>query len=325
METMSQFGLGCATFASDWRGVPDDEARRILVTAYREGIWFLDTAHMYGNGRSETLIGEVLGSYRDKLTVCTKIGVRLSDPADSNTMAPDSRTDSLLRQAEESLSRLGTDYVDYLLLHQPDPRRSAQEQMESLAVVRDRGLARHVGFSNYPLDACEAALSTGIPEAVEYSLNLIDNRNVPQLRAAAGSCLRITFGTFAHGLLAEDLSADTEFGAGDWRSRSRASGDARTSGNVYFAGPAYSANLMIAQELRQIGRQHGLTLGDVAIAALREFGLSEVTVLGCRSVAELQSNLRGGSGDLPAEASRAVRAVLSSCATSPAANGPVTA
>lgn len=319
METISQFGLGCATFVSSWRGVAEDEARQILLTAYREGIRFLDTAHMYANGRSETMIGEVLGAYRDQLTICTKIGVRLSDPADANTMEPDSRTDSLLRQAEESLSRLGTDYVDYLLLHQPDPRRPAQEQMESLAVVRERGLAHHVGFSNYPLDACEAALSTGIPEAVEYSLNLIDNRNVPQLRAAAGNCLRITFGTFAHGLLAEDLSADTEFGASDWRSRSRASGDARTSGNVYFAGQAYSANLLTAHELREIGRRYGLSLGDVAIAALREFGLSDVTLLGCRSVTELQSNLRGSSGDLPPEASRAIRAVLSSCATSPAA------
>src|SRR5258707_2301341 len=103
---MSEFGLGCGTFVGKGRGVSEDEARRILLAAYEEGIRFLDTAHMYGNGRSETLIGEVLGAHRDELAICTKAGVRLSNPVDVNTMEADSRTDSLLRQAEESLSRL---------------------------------------------------------------------------------------------------------------------------------------------------------------------------------------------------------------------------
>lgn len=120
---MSQFGLGCATFVTKARGVAEDEARRILRTAYEDGIRFFDTAHMYGGGQSETLIGEVLSVHRDELTILTKAGVRLSDLADVNTMEPDSRTDSLLRQAEESLTRLRTDHVDYFLLHQPDPRR----------------------------------------------------------------------------------------------------------------------------------------------------------------------------------------------------------
>ncbi|GAA1850536.1 aldo/keto reductase [Pseudonocardia ailaonensis] len=317
---MSAFGLGCASFVSEARGVAVEEARQILRTALDEGIDFLDTANMYAGGDSERLIGEVVADRRSEYTLCTKVGVRLSDPTDTRTMTTDSTTDALLRQVEESLGRLRTDHVDYLLLHQFDPARSPQEQMESLAAVRERGLTRKVGFSNFPVDAAEAALSTGIAEAVEYSLNLIDDRNVPQLRAAGEhGCLRISFGTFAHGLLAEDLSATTEFGPLDWRRRSRESGDARTSGNVFYAGDAYAANLAVADALRGIGREHGFTLGELAVAALANLGLSDVVLLGCRSVAELRSNLDGGGKPLPEEAARAVREVLAACPTAPVA------
>jgi aryl-alcohol dehydrogenase-like predicted oxidoreductase len=285
-------GLGCATFVTKSRGVPEREAVAILDAAYDAGVRFFDTARMYAGGRSEELLGEVLADRRDTITILTKGGVEMSDPNDVATMRFDASRSALRRHLEESLVRLRTDHVDVFVIHQLDTSRPIEEQMETLAGLRDEGLARAVGFSNFPIDACRAALATGVPNVVEYSYSLVDGRNVPMLDSTAAAGLhRIAFGVFAHGLLAEDLAEDTEFAVGDWRRRSRTTGDARNSGNALFAGSAYMANLAVARSLRRIAAGRGLALGPFVLAMSVAFGRADRYLIGCRSTAELRENL----------------------------------
>jgi aryl-alcohol dehydrogenase-like predicted oxidoreductase len=183
--------------------------------------------------------------------------------------------------------------------------------METLAGFRDEGLARAVGFSNFPLEACRAAIATGVPNVVEYSLSLIDPRNLPMLDSAAEAGLhRIGFGVFAHGLLAEPLTEDSQFIAGDWRQRSRTTGDARNSGNALFAGDAYLRNLETARALRELAEARGMELGPFVLAMSVALGRADRYLVGCRSTGELHQNL-GALEMVPTAADReAVAAVL---------------
>lgn len=308
---IERLGLGCATFVSKGRGVAEEEAVAILEAAYGAGIRFFDTAHMYGAGRSEELIGEVLADRRASLTLCTKGGVHLRVPTDVATMEPDSSTPALRRQLEQSLGRLQTEHVDLFLLHQPDPRRSPEEQMESLATIREEGFAREVGLSNFNLEDCRRALATGIPTVVEYTFSLIDGRSLAALEAAADAgARRITYGTFAHGLLAEDLTPDTEFGPADWRRRSRDTGDANTSGNILYAGSAYRENLAIAGALRELASGRGLSLGAFTLAMTLDSDRTDTVLVGARSATELADDLTALTLDVTDDERSAVAAIV---------------
>ena len=308
---IERLGLGCATFVSEGRGVPEDEAVAILESAYAVGIRFFDTAHMYGGGRSEELIGEVLADHRSTLMLCTKGGVDLRDLTDVATIEPDSSASALRRQLDQSLRRMRTDHVDLFLLHRPDPRRTPEEQMESLAIIRDEGLALQVGLSNFAPADCERALATGIPTVVEYSFSLVDDRNFETLDAAHRmGARRITFGTFAHGLLAEDLTEETVFGQADWRRRSRQTGDSNTSGNFLYAGAAYEANLRIAAALRELATERGLSLGAFTLAMTLDSGLTDTVLVGARSTSELADDLTALTLDVADEERGAVATML---------------
>ena len=109
------WGIGGRTVNQTSYGETDDRTSRLaLARAYDCGITFFDTSAAYGNGRSETLIGEVLAGVRDKVVVATKAGYEAWD------RPPDFSAAAIVASAERSLGRLRTDYLDVLLLHETD-------------------------------------------------------------------------------------------------------------------------------------------------------------------------------------------------------------
>lgn len=309
--SVGRIGIGCATLIRD--GVAPGAGRAIIERALQAGVNVLDTAAFYGAGRSEELVGEAIQGVRDRVHLITKGGVRFADVATLSGEVRDCSYDGLRRDIEGSLTRLRTAHVDVYLLHQQDLALAPETQMEALARVRDEGLAREVGFSNFGAEAFRRAVATGIPTYVEYSYSLLDNRYVAELYHAAGmNITRITYGTFAHGLLSEKLSADTRFSQRDWRARSRATGDAITSGNAYFAGEAYLGYLEAAQALRGLAREFGVSLATFVLALTLRRGPSDIALVGCRSVAELDESLAALALPLDEGVLRRVDAALAS-------------
>ena len=288
-------GFGGGTMISAGYGqVAEESARGALDAAFAAGVRFYDTAHFYGSGRSETLVGEVLSDRRDQITLCTKGGVRYTDPSDMRTLICDSSYDALRAFMEESLTRLRTDHADIYLLHQFDPALTPEQQMENLARLREEGLAREVGFCNFGAEASRRALATGIPTVVEYSFSLLDHRYVTELSdAGRRGGRRITYGSYVHGLLSENFAADHDFGPDDWRGRSRTLGRSGTSGNIFFAGDAFATNVRIAQRLREIADDLGLSLAAFVLALTVREPHSDIALMGVRSAAELQDGLSG--------------------------------
>lgn len=170
---VSVVGLGCRRLAAP--GMDPDGARRVVHSALDAGVTLFDTADNYGGGAAEEVLGRALRGHRHDVVIATKVGIRRQQPA-WGAMLPggagtggtrpadapgprvtqDGTTSYLIRATEESLRRLGTDYIDLLQVHYPDPATPFEETARALArLVRD-GKARAVGLCNFTAADLEA-------------------------------------------------------------------------------------------------------------------------------------------------------------------------
>jgi aryl-alcohol dehydrogenase-like predicted oxidoreductase len=135
-------------------GVAAEQARACVDAAFEAGINFIDTANAYGRGAAETLLGEVLaGRERSSYVLATKVYFPMSD-TDSGLSAA-----QIHKQIDASLKRLRTDYVDLYQCHRYDEETPLEETMEALTEVVRAGKARHIGFSEWPIERIEQSLA----------------------------------------------------------------------------------------------------------------------------------------------------------------------
>jgi aryl-alcohol dehydrogenase-like predicted oxidoreductase len=166
---VSLVGLGCNNF-----GIRLDLAKttEVVHAALDAGVNFFDTADVYGGTRSEELVGKALGSKRTRVIVATKFGIPLDERRKGGA-----RPEYIRQAAEDSLKRLGTDYIDLYQLHRPDPDVPIADTLGALGELVAQGKVREIGCSNFSvleLQAAHAAARAGAPRFVgiqnEYSL-----------------------------------------------------------------------------------------------------------------------------------------------------------
>jgi aryl-alcohol dehydrogenase-like predicted oxidoreductase len=148
---VSRIALGCMGFAGPGRPAPawtldEDAAGPIFRQAAELGVTFWDTANVYSSGTSEEIVGRAIRTYarRDQVVVATKVGMRVHGGATGSGL---SRA-AILEQADASLTRLGTDYVDLYQVHRFDPATPVEETMQALHEVVKAGKARYLGASS---------------------------------------------------------------------------------------------------------------------------------------------------------------------------------
>jgi len=135
-------------------GVAAEQAKACVEAAFDAGINFIDTANVYGRGASETLLGEVLSDHeRSSSVLATKVFFPMSD-TDSGLSAA-----QIHKQVDASLKRLQTDYVDLYQCHRYDSKTPLEETMTALTEVVQAGKARHIGFSEWPVEKIEESLA----------------------------------------------------------------------------------------------------------------------------------------------------------------------
>ena len=181
---VSAIGLGGNTFGAT---VDGDEAVRTIHAALDQGITFIDTADVYSQGRSEELVGQAIRDRRDRVVVATKCGITLE--AGPHTGGLSRRW--LMQAAEDSLRRLGTDYIDLFYAHRPDASTPVDETLRAMDDLVRSGKVRYVGVSNFK--AWEVARGLGVSDrlglnrwtAVQNRWNLLDGLDSPELEAAA--------------------------------------------------------------------------------------------------------------------------------------------
>lgn len=157
----------------DWEG-----GKRLLRQAVDAGVNFIDTAHAYGPGWNETLIGEALAGAREDVVVATKGGVEKTAP---DRVFPDGRPEQLRLRCEESLKRLRRDCIDLYQLHRPDPAVPFEESVGALARLKEEGKIRLVGLSNVSLEQLQSALAITPVASVQNRYNLTERGDAPVL------------------------------------------------------------------------------------------------------------------------------------------------
>lgn len=286
---LSVIGLGTWQFGSRWWGYGNDYAEReaIAITqrALDLGVNLIDTAELYGLGRSERIIGRTLAQRRDEAFVASKIAPFLPfDPV-------------VERRAAGTLRRLGIPYLDLYQAHWPNPVFPTAPLFEALARLQRSGTARHIGVSNYTLDAWKRAeRELGGPVLSNQVLyNLVDRHPEKDLLgwAAEHDRVIIAYSPLAQGLLSgRDWTTATPRGM-------------RVSNPLFLPeNLARAADLLGA--LRDVAATHDATPAQVALAWLVRRP-NVVVIPGASSVAQLESNVAAADLALTDEDDRHLR------------------
>ncbi len=278
---VSAIGLGTWQFGSGEWGYGDDYARHeagaIVHRALDLGVNLVDTAEIYGRGRSERIVGEAIGGRRDEVFLATKLLPILPLPP------------IVEWRARESAKRLGVDRIDLYQVHWPNPVVPDRPIMEGMRRVLDSGLVAHAGVSNYSLtrwQRAEAALRRPVlSNQVRY--NLVQRKPERDLVpwAQREGRIVIAYSPLAQGFLSGRYDADHLPG-----------GSARRT-NALFLPQNMTRAAELVDTLRSVAKQHEATPSQIALAWLVHQP-NVVAIPGASSVAQLEANVAAADIDL---------------------------
>jgi aryl-alcohol dehydrogenase-like predicted oxidoreductase len=296
--------IGGTQHAGDYGDVNDDDAVTAIHRALDLGVTLFDTAPAYGNGHAEEILGRALRRRRDDAVVVTKCAVHWDYAAER--WVTTSNHDDIVESAERSLRRIGTDRIDVLLIHVPDPQGSPEGSMEAFGELVAAGKVRAVGVSNFTIEQLETYRAFGPVEVQQMGYNMLDRRVETAMipHCAEHGIGLMTYGSLCHGLFSGSWSAATTFPAHDWRSQ----GD--VFGLPLFAGDNLHHNIGVATRLGAFAADHGLTLPQLAIAWVVRNAQVATALAGMRSAAEVEENVGAVTKRLSADELASVEVIL---------------
>jgi aryl-alcohol dehydrogenase-like predicted oxidoreductase len=297
--SVSKMCLGAMMFG-EWGTKDHDESIRIIRRALDAGINFVDTADVYSAGESEVIVGKALaGGRRDDIVLATKVHMPMGD--DLNQRG-NSRL-WIIREAENSLRRLGTDWIDLYQIHRYDPDTDIDETLGALTDLVRTGKVRYIGHSTWPVSAIVEAQWTARNRAREqfrceqppYSIltRAIENDVLP-------TCMRYGMGVIPWSPL-----------AGGWLSgRYRKDGDVtgpmsparqRLANRFDLSLPENQRKLEAVEQLSELADEAGLSLIELAIAFVLRHPAVTAAIIGPRTMEHLESQLTAADIELSDE------------------------
>ncbi|WP_336037539.1 aldo/keto reductase [Halobacterium yunchengense] len=283
---VSEVGLGTWEIGGDWGDVADEEGKAAVRAALGAGVTFLDTADVYGDGRSERLVRDVLEERDDDPVVATKAGRRL-DPHEADGYD----YEHLAGFVDRSRENLGVESLDLLQLHCPPTDVYYQpETFDALADLRSEGRIDHFGVSVERVEEGIKAIEYPGVETVQIIFNPLRQRPAERFLDAAaeddvGVVVRVPL---ASGLLTGAVDADTEFPDNDHRNFNR-EGDAFDVGET-FAGVPLDVGAAAVEELREYVRGD-LTLPQFALRWILDFDAVSTVIPGSTNPEHVRSNV----------------------------------
>ncbi|MBV8452526.1 MAG: aldo/keto reductase, partial [Deltaproteobacteria bacterium] len=277
--SVSRIGLGTWAIGGwMWGGSDEAESLATIHAAIAHGINLIDTAPIYGYGRSEEIVGKAVGSngLRDKVVIATQAGV---DWSDGRPFGQASRK-RILAEAEGSLRRLHTDYIDIYQVQWPDPQIPFEECAEAMASMLKQGKIRAIGVSNFSRQQIHDFRQITNIHAVQWTYNLfereLEHEVLPYCRSNAIAILAC--GPLCRGLLSGRMRPDTTFMGDDLRKSDRK-----------FQPPQYSRYLSSVAKLDRLAHEsYGRRVLHLALRwVLDQPGVS-VAIWGARQPQQLQ-------------------------------------
>jgi aryl-alcohol dehydrogenase-like predicted oxidoreductase len=250
------WAIGGSGYEGGWGPQDDEDSIATIHHALALGVNWIDTSPHYGFGHSEEVIGRALAGVEPRPYVFTKGGM---PEGPGRTKTRSLRRDSLLREVEGSRERLGVDAIDLYQIHWPLPDEEIEEGWSTLVELKERGVVRHIGVSNFNAKQLRRAQAIAPVETLQPPYSLIDRRiEVEILPIAEREKIGIiAYAPMAHGLLSGAMTREriAALPEDDWRQR-----------DEEFREPQITKHLELVERLRLVAARHDTTPGAVAVA-----------------------------------------------------------
>ena len=276
-----------------WGGADNKESLRAIHACQDHGITSLDTAPIYGFGLSEELVGEAIKGKRDRYEILTKCGMRWEGTRGSYFFTSNDNSgiqreiytysgrESIIAECEDSLKRLGTDYIDLYQVHWPDSTTPIEEAMEAFRILMEQGKIRAAGVSNYSVEQMEQASSVVdlSSNQVPYSMVRRDIEQDVVPWCQDNNCGILAYSPLQRGLLTGKITPDYHFAPGDSRPET----------------PHFKVNNLIKtnrflEKIKTMAEEKGASLSQLVIAwTLCQPGIT-VALVGARTEEQVIQN-----------------------------------
>jgi len=291
-------GGGGWTFA--WGPQDDDESIAAIHAALDAGINWIDTAAVYGLGHSEEVVARALRGRARKPLVFTKCERVWNQRRE---IGKSLKADSVRRELEASLRRLQVDTIDLYQIHWPEPEEDIEEGWTTMAQLQREGKVRWIGVSNFNADHLRRAQAiapiTSLQPPYSMLAREIEQEVLPYTQAHGIGV--IAYSPMKSGLLSGAMTRErvAAMPADDWRRRA-----------PHFQEPQLTRNLELAELLRAIGRRHGRTPGEVAIAWTLRHPAVTAAIVGMRSAKQVEGVIGAAEFRLSEEEAGEIEAFL---------------
>ena len=285
------WAIGGGGWEFGWGPQEDEQSVAAIHRALEHGVNWIDTAAAYGFGRSEQVVGRALEGLSERPYVFTKCSL-LEGPG--RRVMHSLKRDSVLREAEASLERLRIGAIDLYQIHWPNPVEDIEEGWAALAELKEQGLVRHIGVSNFDVGQMRRIQPVAPIETLQPPYNLIERdveEDVLPFARSEGMGV-IVYSPMGSGMLTGRMTRERIAGLpeDDWRKR-----DPR------FNEPELSQNLELVERLKAVADRHGTVPGAVAIAwALRNSAV-DGAIVGFRSPEQVDPLLPAAALELSDE------------------------
>jgi aryl-alcohol dehydrogenase-like predicted oxidoreductase len=275
------WAIGGGNWDFAWGPQEDSASIASIRRAIELGINWIDTAAIYGLGHSEEVVGQALEGLSERPLIFTKCSMRWhKDRSIYRSLTKASVTEEL----ENSLRRLKLDAVDLYQIHWPNPEEEVDEGWETMARLKEQGKIRAIGVSNFTVEQMKRAHKIAPITSLQPPYSMLRRAIEAEILPF---CLEnhigvINYAPMASGLLTGAMTRErvASLPKDDWRRK-----------GVLFTEPAFTKNLALIEQLRQIGVAHGVGPGIVAIAWTLHHPAITAAIVGARSPKQVEGNL----------------------------------
>jgi len=282
------WAIGGSGWQFAWGSQDDSESIAAIHEALDAGINWIDTAAVYGLGHSEEVVARALRGMNNRPYVFTKCSMVWDERRE---ISHSLKADSIRRECEASLRRLRLDAIDLYQVHWPDPDADIEEGWATLAALQKEGKVRHIGVSNFDVAQMKRAQTIAPITSLQPRYSLIHREVEEQILpfAERENIGVIAYSPMASGLLTGAMTRERMAGlpADDWRKR-----------HPDFTEPRLSANLKVVRLLGAIGRMHGRTPGEVAVAWVLQHPAITGAIVGARRPGQILEIIGAGETHL---------------------------